>query len=216
MIKISDSLRELIRENLFLQFGLTNRLINLSQLARYLKPLVQARTKKEVEETAITMNLSRIQQSLSKPKNFNAKHRPKIENIIIHSSLAILTYNRSKEIHTGVNKLYSQIQKEHDYISISEGINEITLCIKEKHRETAARLIVTKPSVSYKNIGALGIKFDTNYQHSPGLFYSIFEQLYFQGINIIEIASTASELIIYLAEKDIELAFDTLYQMMKR
>jgi hypothetical protein len=35
-------------------------------------------------------------------------------------------------------------------------------------------------------------------------------------VNIVEIASTSNELIIYLEERDVELAFDTLYRQFVR
>ena len=60
MIKISDAVREILDGSTFLQFGLHHKLINLSQLARFLHPLVEARTKKEVQRSAIHMALSRI------------------------------------------------------------------------------------------------------------------------------------------------------------
>jgi aspartokinase len=40
----------------------------------------------------------------------------------------------------------------------------------------------------------------------------VLQQVAVQGINVVEIASTATELILYLDQKDVRLAFDTLYQ----
>lgn len=215
MRKISAALRALIEPNSFLRFGLHHRLFNLSQLARHLRPQIEARVAKEVEASAILMNLSRIQREFGDPA-VSGVDSLKISNITVHSELCILAYPRTKDVHSGVNKLYNRVQSEGKYITITQGIGEVAVITNQKYFLVAAQLIEAKPFYSYQNVASIGVKFNTEYLGTPGLFYSIFHQLYFQHINILEIASAATELIIYIENKDVQLAFDTLYDNSSR
>ena len=214
MKKISDALRSLVDQNSFLKFGLHHRLLNLSQVARHLKPQLQARLQKEIDESAVTMNLSRLQREVSQvpPSGNESLH---ISNVVVHSNLCVLAFPKTKGTHSGMNKLYNRVQKENGYITISEGISEVSIITDHKYLPYAQEYFDTKPLSEYQNIASLGVKFEPEYLRSVGLFYRVFQQFAYQRINIVEIASASSELIIYLEEKDVKLAFDTLFQRMR-
>lgn len=210
MKTIAAVLRELVEPNTFFQFGLANRLLNLSQLARYLRPQVEARLKKSVELSAVTMNLSRLQRESAEQRAPSDDLR--ISNIVVHSQLSVLAYPKRREVHAGINRLYNKLQRLGGYITICEGISEVAIIIDSKNLRLGKDTIEERPAYEYSNVASLGVKFDPSTLDTPGLYHSIFQQLYFQRINIIELASAATELIIYIAEEDVQLAFDTLYQ----
>lgn len=214
MRKVSDALRALVFENGLLKYGLHHRLINLSQLARHLQPQIQARLQKQIDLSAITMNLSRLQREVgSRVGELNESLH--IVNIVVHSDLCVIAYTKVKELHGGINRLYNRVQKSNGYLTISEGVSEVTIITDQRNLRLAHELIPARISYKHENIAALGVKFDPEHLGTIGLFYLIFQQFYYQRINIIEIASAASELIIYLHEKDIQLAFDTLFNRMR-
>jgi len=72
-------------------------------------------------------------------------------------------------------------------------------------------LLTTIPKFKSPNISGVSIKFNEKYSEIPGLLYYIIQQITLQNINIIEISSTFTELIIYVEKKDTRLAFDTIY-----
>lgn len=207
---MSDAIREIIEKNPLLKFGLSYGLFNLTRLSKFIIPQIEVRTKKNIKHSALTMNLSRLQKQMKKtaPKMENIK----LENITVHSNLCTLTYFKSDKIHEKINKLHSRIRKENGYITITEGINEITLIIKADSQETAKKLIPEKPKNMQKDITSIGIKFPKEFNENPGLIYLILQQLALQYINIVEIASTYTELFVYISQKDTKLAFDTLHQ----
>ena len=49
MMRVSDAVREVIESSALFQFGLLHRLLNLSKVASYIHPMVQAKTEKEVQ-----------------------------------------------------------------------------------------------------------------------------------------------------------------------
>jgi hypothetical protein len=61
-----------------------------------------------------------------------------------------------------------------------------------------------------QNIASVGVKFHEKFIEVPGLLYMILQVVTMQHINIVELASTATEFIIYIDQKDIYLAFDAI------
>ena len=72
------------------------------------------------------------------------------------------------------------------------------------------------PFKETKSIGSLSVRFDESYLKTPGFIYLVLQQLYFQNLNVVELTSTATELIIYLSEDEVQLAFDTLYSRFRK
>jgi aspartokinase len=61
-----------------------------------------------------------------------------------------------------------------------------------------------------QDIASVGVKFHEKFIEVPGLLYMILQVVTMQHINIVELASTATEVIIYIDQKDIYLAFDAI------
>ncbi len=67
------------------------------------------------------------------------------------------------------------------------------------------------PRRVYRNLAGLGVKFQEAYLETPGLLYQLLQQLALQNINVVEVASTTTEFNIYLDDRDVQLAFESLY-----
>ncbi|MDD4289690.1 MAG: hypothetical protein PHH83_00235 [Patescibacteria group bacterium] len=208
MLKIKDSIKDLIENNSFFQFGIYYKLLNLTRVAKFTKPHIQARTKKGVTENAILMCLSRIQgETKRKIKDSDFK----IENLTIHSNLCTMTFYKTKLIHEKINKIYSKIMLNGNFMTISEGTNETTIIFEDKFLTDIKKSTNEKPKYIKEKISSLCIKFNSKYLSTPGLLYLILQQIALQNINIIELSSTETEIILYLETKDIKNAFDTIY-----
>jgi len=208
MLKLSTAAQEIINKNPLLKWGLSYRLLNLTKLASFIKPQIEARTKKEVKASAILMTLSRMQNISSKlspkPENFP------IENITFRTNLTTMTFLKTKPTQEKINLAHKQIQEEGSFISISEGTNEITLATEEKHIPTIEKFVSKTPVNRQDSLTAIHIKFMQEYNDQPGFLFLVIQQLTLQHINIVEITSTFSELIVYIDSKESRLAFDTL------
>lgn len=209
MIKISEAIMEIINGNAVLQYGFRYKLFNLSRLSAFIKPQIQARTKKEIRISAITMNLSRLQKRLS--KYMPRQDEYKIENITTYSNLCTMTFTKTREIHSKINKFYEKIQTNKGYITISESANEITTIFESKFIKMAKDIIDEKPKFKKDNISAIGAKFNEKYVDIPGLIHYLVQHFMLQNINIIEISSTYTELFFYIDQNDTKLAFNTLF-----
>ena len=208
MNKISDAIKAIYAKQPLLAFGLHNRILNLSALAKLLRPLIEARVKKPVKDSAILMSLSRLQKRNVKKSNFQ---KPQVINITIHSNLCSVSFFSNKPLFDKINQLYNQVKDRNGYISIIQGINETNLIIDENFFELAGQLITDRPKHVCHHIASLNIQLDEKVYDTPGQFYSLVQAVSFQGINIREITSAFCEVIFYLDQADIKLAFDTIY-----
>ncbi len=209
MIKITDALETILSNSHELSFGFHHNLFNLTQLARFLKPSVAAKTKKEISESALLMALSRLQRKRG-PLTRKKAEQYQVERVTLHTGLYLATYAKSHENHAAVATLYKRLQRDGEYMAISEGTSEITIII-EQHRVLETRqLIPQKPIVERRGAVSLGIRFHKKYLNVPGFIHRILQSLSLQNINVLEISSTATELAVYIDEGDKHLALDTI------
>jgi len=210
MLKISTAVWEIISDHPLLYFGFHNRLLNLSQVARFIRPLVEARTKKEVRDTAVLMNLSRLQARLKDEPPASGSGLL-LDKISIHPGLCSFTLFKSAAAHEELNRLFTRIHEDHGFITVTEGITEITAIIEESNFSRAQGLFTEAPRCVHRNIASVGVTFSEKMLEIPGVLYQLMQQLALQNINVIEVASTATEFNIYLKEEDVRLAFDSIY-----
>ena len=107
MLKISDSLRDIIKKQPMLLFGFKRRLFNLSLLADLLKPLIEIRTKKPVTKSAVLMNLSRLQDNFLKP--VPEEESFKIDNLMVNSNLCTITFYNDENIQKKLVEVYNPL-----------------------------------------------------------------------------------------------------------
>ncbi len=208
MFKISHSLREVIAKNQLFEWGLSYKLLNISQLAVHIRPEIESRLKKDVTVGAIKMNLSRIQREMNKTaprlKKFAVHH------IAIHTDLFIITFPKSKETHAHINLLYGKVAKENGYMNITEGTRQITMITEERFYDAVKNIIPVRPVVQEHDVVAIKVEFSKDYTRVPGLFFALIQKVALQGINILELSSTSTELIFYFDKKDMKIAFDVI------
>ena len=96
MIKITDIIESTIIQSRELSFGFSQGLFNLSQLARFLKPIVTAKAKKDISEKALLMALSRMQR---KKTSLRIKEDDPffIEHVSLNTGLSIVTFSKNRE-----------------------------------------------------------------------------------------------------------------------
>ena len=210
MLRISDAVSSIISENNLLEFGFSQGIFNLTQLARFIKPLVEARTQKEVQVPAIVMNLSRLQRKTKKTTTPVTKFQ--LKNIDIYSHLSTITFYKDAGIHDHVNAIFEKVRKEKGYFALSESSQEVTIFFQRNFLDDITKSVKTE-SIKYQNteITCVRVRFAEEYFHIPGLLYFLLQKIYLQGINIVEISSTYTEFCIYLRQEDVKLAFETLH-----
>jgi len=207
MLKISDAVEEIFRSNHYLEYGIYHDILNVAQVAKFIRKFIQVRVKKKLSNEALQMAISRYKDKLQKNKKIKDRtfHVTQISTL---KDLRMETHPRTPATHKFLQQFYNNIISKSGYCGITEGFDEITTVFEEKYAEHTANL---KPKFIFKNIGAVYLQFSPEYLEFPGMIHHIVHILMTQGINILEIASTSTSIVIYLSKDDIKLAFNTLY-----
>jgi aspartokinase len=215
MIKLADALHDIIASHPFFEMGLHRGLFNLTQLARYLRPHVCARAKKDVQETAILMALSRMQREFREKQPIDPE-RFVIDKLSVQAGLTIATFPKSLSIQRSLASLFERTEKREGFITVSQGTSQITLIFEDSDRETVLKRITVAPERIIAGVSSIGLRFSEKYLDTPGLLYFILQQLYVERVNILELTSTATELVVYLKDRDVRNAFDALHYRFQR
>lgn len=207
MIKIHQALTEIIESNPLYTEAFSEGILNLSEFARKIHPLVEARTQKDVQLSALIMNLSR----LSRTKQKAQKTEPiKLKNIYMNSGLVLLTAHHRAEVEEKIHEIYKMVKQNNGYITISHGVHEITLIFDSQYSDAIQEKLKDQVKSLIADVSSIGVSFDEKTYRIPGLLSRIIQSIAQQGISTLELASTYTELIIYIASKDRTLCFDTL------
>ncbi|MDJ0763946.1 MAG: hypothetical protein QNJ97_13275 [Myxococcota bacterium] len=209
MKRISDAVLEIVTNHPMLNFGMHHRLLNLSQVARFIRSAVEAQTQKEVRDSAVLMSLSRLQ---SKLLSENPSVNLNLDKIAIHSGLTCFTLPKTQVMQGELSKLVGEIHAKGGFVTITEGLNEIMTFLDSENFHLIDQLLSEKPRHVYPDIASVAITFCEDAMAISGTIYQITQQVAFHNIKLIGLTTTQQEINIYLQDKDIRLAFDAIYR----
>lgn len=213
MITISQILENQIKQKPFVESALADGLINISALARQLKPEIEGVLKKEVTEASIIMALKRFVSHMDV-----SMHR-KIEkatrgfgDIIVRSNLCDFTFKHSDTLVENQSKLIKLLTTEKDvFYTISRGVFETTIVISSNFAEDVRKIFRDEMLIaSSVTISSITLRLPKDNIKIPGLYYHIFKQIAWEGISILEAISTTNELSIVIRDHDVDKAFSVL------
>jgi aspartokinase len=213
MLTLNQAISDIITTDSFLQYGLQYQLFNLTQLAHHTRKHVEVRTKKSISNSAVLMALSRYQRRLKKfsphPSQF------KVQHLTLRTDLATVSISKTAQSLKRVHEFHTRIQASKGYITITESTGEVTMLFEVAHLPLAKKLLGRNIKFTNANLAALALHFPAQYSAAPGFLCVVLQQLMLQGINVVEVASTFTEFVLYIDERNAKLAFDTLYSLFR-
>jgi len=192
-----------------LRLGLAQRLMNLSQVARHIHGSVAALTQKEVKQPAITMALSRLQADMPDPGQGPALRLA--DRLTVQRGLIVLSFQNTPSCHEGLTEVQGSVRSEGGYLTITEGIREITLITEGRLRGLVDQAVRQRPSRDASGVASISVALSRENLKTPGILYRLLQPLALLGLNLIEVTSTTREFHIYLPESDVMLAMEALY-----
>ncbi len=214
MLKISEAVEAIVESDPVLRPALAGRLLNLSQVARHIHAAVEARTMKRVRPSAIAMALSRLQSRLP---DLDAAPRLRLaDRITVQRGLSVLTFPNTRRCQESLLSLQERIRKEHGFVTITEGVREITLIVDSSLRAVVDGIVPERPTRAVPGAAGLSVTLTRDNLATPGVLYRLLQPLALQGINVQEVASTTREFHIYLEDRDVMLALESLYRAFGR
>lgn len=215
MITIAKRVEELIERWPMLRQGLELDLLNVSSVARYLKPEVETEVGERVSEAAVLMAIRRYQSKADKVKSEAKRPQDFLGDMSVRSNLCDITFTNSPTLQQKMNKIAPQFSNQ-EYFTVSRGLFQTSVILYDAHTSEVLKLLEGEYLEKRVNeLSAITLRIRRGYGKLPGILAFPLNSLAWRGIPVIEIVSTYDELNIILYDKDVELAFRTLKQALK-
>ena len=208
---IAKITRDLIESDMSIQDSIARNYVNISGVARLLKPKIEKISKTNVNEEAIITAIKRITPKYNSVSN-------EIMEIISKSSI---------NVRTGVSKLSvvknkrnqekirnAMINNKEEFIQISEATSALTVIYSQKYRKELTRRFnnaeILEDSV---NLAAIIVHSPIEVINIPGFVFTIYGQVAKRQINIEDTVSCFTDTIIVVKTKDVAMTFSALNEL---
>ena len=213
MFTVSQLVEDIIKNSPILSEAIEEGFANYSEIARKIQPEIEKKLYKEVTIGSIVMALKRLE--IASPDNKLSVTLSKITDLSMRSNLVDLTYVNSPSLFQNQAQLLDIASKtSNSFLTISHGIYETTIFISNNLLKQAEKIFKNE-RLKLKESGLCSITLITPEEgiNTPGVHYAIFKKLYSNGINIVETATSFTELTVFLRSEDTERAFGVLKKL---
>lgn len=216
MNSIGKITEELINKSPFLREAMTDDLINISALARKLKPEIEASMGKEVKEGAIVMAIKRMTPGLYHRLNIKITNvMGDLGDFLVRSNLSDFTFENTDSLKSKQAEFVHEINKEGDsFFTICKGVTETTFIVSSNNDGTIKQTFKNERLKSHSSdLASVTVKLPTVNTEIYGIYYYILKHLAWEGINIVELVSTSNEFTVVVKQEDVDKAFKILMQL---
>lgn len=213
MITIAEVVEEIVRHSPLLEEGMKKGIINYSSLARELKPEIEEKVFKSIQTGAIIMALKRFSlKTQKKTKDVRSifKHSP---DMLVRSHLMEYTIANSETLLEKHRVFFNKINNKNNkyFFIITQGVFETAMIISQDLQTFIVQNLKGEQiTACVKNLSSITIQLPESNVTMPGLYGYILRSLGWEGINVVEVASTYTEFTIILKEADVDRAFSVL------
>ncbi|MFH1394515.1 MAG: ACT domain-containing protein [Candidatus Micrarchaeota archaeon] len=210
MVSVSRIVEKMVKENPSIEIALSKDLINYSKLARYLREEVEKETGKKVKDSAIVIALKRISEKAE--KLYEQKKKFQAEEITSNSNLMEITVVRSQRVPAIVQDVYDMEDvRKGSIANVTHGNRQTTFIFSERLEKRVRELLEGEQVLAeLKNVSQISIAFSEEMFSTPGFIVYALKELSWHNINIMEIISTYTELVIIVKDEDFMKAYRIL------
>ncbi len=205
MITVPEATKKIVERSRYLSEAISKGIINYSALARYIKPELEQMLMKKISNASVIMALNRLESEFApKFKQSNVFRSP--PEIIVRSNLIFVALPNSEV--QGLSVLISRDANSRSFFLKSQGIHESSLILSQDLFEKYKSTIKDKNPLTLEDkVSAVTIYLPGEALKTSGIYYFFLKSLAWEGLNILEIVSTLSELTIVVADSDTEHTF---------
>ena len=218
MKTIQETVEIIISRTPFIEEAMHEKLINISSLARVIKPEVEEILGKKVKSGAIMMSINRLSpvNILRIRKNIKSISL-KLGDFIVRSDLYDYTFKNSSTLYKQISLLFSKIgDNRESFFTVSQGIFETNIVISSNLKsDFEADFSNEKLLHSIEKLASITIKLPKTNLDQSGVYYFILKQLAWANIPVQEIISTTHEMTLVVKEEDINKTFSILIDLKK-
>ncbi|MEX1190347.1 MAG: aspartate kinase [Brumimicrobium sp.] len=218
MSSIGKATEEIINRSPFLRESLTENLINVSALARKIKPEIEDLLKKEVKEGAVIMSIKRMSPGYYHRINLKIKNfMGTLGDFLVRSDLEDFTFENSPTLTLRQADMMKSLNEEQDpFYTFCHGVGESTIITSVSVSNLVEKIFQGEKMKSHtKDLASITIKLPSVNTEISGIYYYILKHLAWEGINIVEVVSTSNEFTVVVHSDYIDAAFSVLMQLKK-
>ena len=216
MLSIANKVEQLVSESPFLTEGIAAGLINLSELARQLRPQLESDLWKPVGQAAVVMALRRIserlpQQGMSAPIVL----APRTGELTTRSDLSISTYRLSDSSNECQRQLLALAEPHPgSFVTVTRGVHEVLVVCSRPLTHMVDQAFGTERLLArVDNLTALTLRLNPETRKTPGIYHAVLKKLAWDKICVVNMMCTFSELTILLENSQTGAAFSVLSQI---
>ncbi len=206
MVTLGQKVEELVNQSPYLRDALSQKMINLSSLARQLRPQIESELIKDVSDSAIFMALQRYSRTL---KPYTAADPAKyLGNLSLRSELFEITVKNSSTLMQKLGEILKRTTHDRsNFLVFTQGIYETTIVASNSLSKKVKESLKDEEIVQeYEGLTALSLQRLGDHIEAIGTLQFPLKIIAWQGISVIEIISTFNELMIIIRDKDVDRA----------
>lgn len=217
MSSVGKVAEDIINRSPFLREAMTENLINISALARKIKPEIDEAFDEDIKEGAIIMAIKRLTPGTYYRLNLKIESIVReIGDFLVRSNLNAFTFENSDTLSEKQTELIELLEKDKkkSFYTISKGVTETSIVTNLFEKADILELLKSEKLKSRnENLASITVQLPTLNTEVYGVYYYILKQLAWEGLNIVDIISTANEFTIIFNQADIDRAFRILMQI---
>jgi hypothetical protein len=217
-MNLSTMCEDYINRSPFLREAIAEDLINISALARKIKPEIEAVMKKPIKDGALIMAIKRMAPgSYTKITNRIPAMMQDIGDFVVRSGLDNFTVLNSDTMMKNQAVFIERMQEQlNSFYTVCNGVTESTFVMNANLVDDFLSIFKDEQIVSnQKNLASVTIKLPQHNSDVSGFYYYILKQLAWEGINLIEVVSTSNEFSLIVSMEDIDTTFSVLMKLKK-
>ena len=217
MITIAEAVEEIVTNSPLLEDCISKGIVNYSSLARSIKPQIEEKVFKTIQDGAIVMALKRFSKTIQ-ANTSQIKHIfEKDPDMIVRSHLVEYTIANSATLIEKHRLFFNKVGHEHKYFFIiTQGVFESAMVISDELKMLVNDNFADEKIISLiEGLSSITIQLPPENVTTPGLYGHILKTLGWEGINIIDVASTATEFTLILKDQDVDRAFSAFKKLFR-
>lgn len=214
---VAGCVKSVINRSPFISEMLIQEVISFSNLAKFIKPKVEAIYGQDVNSAAIVMAIRRYADELKRSKEL-PDHETINYEISMKTNIYDVNFLRNDSFISSLPVLYERIRPESgDFLNVTLGSHEISLSVSEKYRVIVDEILSKEKIVSsMSDLVAVTIVFhEGDFLETPGVLYLAVRKLAWENINVLEIVSTMNVLTFVIKREDSLAAYAALQTFLK-
>ncbi|MFN5418688.1 MAG: aspartate kinase [Flavobacteriia bacterium] len=217
MSSVGKVAEDIINRSPFLREAMTENLINISALARKIKPQIDEAFNEDIKEGAIIMAIKRLTPGTYHRLNLKIEGIVReIGDFLVRSGLTSFTFENSDSLSERQSEIIEILEKDKkkSFYTISKGVTETSIVTNLFEKDLILNLLRNESLKSKnENLASITVQLPTLNTEVYGVYYYILKQLAWEGLNIVDIISTANEFTIIFNQVDIDKAFRILMEI---